>query len=402
MSTFYQYQYPSELIQDLQNQKKIYFEKGLISTITVASKKPEEDGFIMIFAYNYNSIFQNVSRYSYTLVQFQQLTFSQESVGLYYYTTIDPINNIETNWTNNILSAGQKSDYMNSAYNMLRQNFVAKWKLNWNLQPTPAPIIEVSNLSEVIIPNNGTYIGSDVVTTVAGQFKFKIKNKGTSRLDISSVNIGGFLLGPGESVNITDIEDSLLPNVDEVEVTLDYTLVDQTVRDFIVSIETNDPKVPIFNFNYQFTVNAVPAPILVTEKVNDNFEFIFDRFDVASPSPNLIDPRTFTLKIKNTGNAPMELQNIEIPGVAISGGSGDLHDMVIMDSIPTFPTLINAGQEIDVTITCRIPTGPNFTSDVDNYLLNSIFGERYVKYFVPITIATDAGVIIEMVTVFYY
>jgi archaellum component FlaG (FlaF/FlaG flagellin family) len=400
MSTFYQYQYPSELIQDLQNQKKIYFEKGLISTITVASKKPEEDGFIMIFAYNYNSIFQNVSRYSFTLIQFQQLTFSQESVGLYYYTTIDPINNIETNWTNNILSAGQKSDYINSAYNMLRQNFVAKWKLNWNLQPTPAPIIEVSNLSQVIIPNNGAYIGSDVVTGSVGQFKFIIKNKGTSRLDISSVNIGGFLLGPGESVNITDIEDSLLPNVDEVEVTLNYTLIDQTVRDFIVSIETNDPKLPIFNFNYQFTVNAVPAPILVTEKVNSNFEFIFDRFDI-SPSPNLVDIKAFTLKIKNTGNAPMELQNIEIPQIEIPGGSGDLYVMVFMGITPIFPTIINTGQEIDVSINCRIPTGLNFALDLDNYLLNNP-AERYIKFLVPITITTDVGMTVESVIIFYY
>lgn len=316
MSTFYQYTSPEELVADLLNEKKVYFEKGMVANITVASKKPNEDGFIMIYAYNYNSIFQNVSRYSYTLTQFRQLTFSQESVGLYYYLTIDPAN-VTTNWTQNHISDAEKAEYIRIAYNLLKQNFVPRWLLEWNLVPIPSPIIKVLDINNINIPNNHIYRVNDTTVNVANQFKFKIKNIGTARLDIASINSMIIDSDPGEILTVTNINDSLMPNVDEVEITVNTTLSRIGTRLLMITINSNDPLQNIFVFSIEIDVQATPAPIgLITYQSTE--QLIFTPSIDFTLFPELATPRELDIEIKNNGNAVLEITNITFSNITLS------------------------------------------------------------------------------------
>jgi archaellum component FlaG (FlaF/FlaG flagellin family) len=399
MSTFYQYEYPADLISDLQDQKKIFFEKGMIANVTVAAKPSNEDGFVMIYAYNYNAIFQNVNRYSYTLTQFRQLTFSQESLGLYYYMTIDPQNHILTNWTETgALTDGQKSEYMTAAYNMLRKNFVPKWDLNWNLQVTPAPIIKVETVGGINISNGASWVLPDLVTGESGTVTFLIKNIGTSRLDVIESSVGVLNgLEAGESVNITNVNDSLNPNVGEIEITLTYTLVEQGPKEISIFIESNDPLQSIFSFNVELDVQATPmAQIELVNTVYDAEYLVFDR----DSSSELDGNRIVRKYIKNTGNAPLIINSITAPILEMATDEYNIVNIVYS------PDQIEPNEIREITLEFFLPTigiinNTNFSDDLDDYLTTNS-SEVNLNQEETIIVDTNAGILSFPFIVFYY
>lgn len=249
MATFFKYLLPSSLVEDLEAGKKICFDKGIIDSIMVSSKPGTQDGFIFLYVNGWNSPFKSSLRFSYTLSEFQTLTFSSESIGLSYYITLDEVNNTVHNW--NLLTNNQRADYNEQATSLMSKGFVPFWRTEWNLEPGPASIIQLKQNGTVLV--SGVNLAKTATQNVTSTIVFEIKNIGNSVLNLTGVPPIS-LSNPAEIV-ITQPVDTSLDATESISFGIAATFTTTGTKNTTLTVASNDPTTPVFSIPLVFTVD---------------------------------------------------------------------------------------------------------------------------------------------------
>jgi hypothetical protein len=249
MATFYNYNFPSELVNDLESGLKINFEKGLVDSITVASKPSTADGFIFVFARAWNAPFKTAIRFSYTLAEFQALTFSKESIGLAYYITLDEVNNTLHNW--NLLTNSQKNTYLSEATNLMAKGWLPYWRSEWNLEPGPASSIRVMRGASTLV--SGVNLALSTTHGVTSTFVFDVSNIGNSILNfIGTPKVG---LSAPTGITVIGMAEASLDPTESITFGLQVNYPTAGTYNTIATIASNDPLIPVFSIPITFTVD---------------------------------------------------------------------------------------------------------------------------------------------------
>lgn len=249
MATFYKYTQPNELVLDIQDSKTISFEKGIVDSIMVCSKPSTADGYIFIFARAWNAPFKTAIRFSYTLAEFQALTFSTEAVGLAYYITLDEVNNTLNNW--NLLTNTQRNGYVAEATNLMSKNWLPYWRSEWNLTPGPASVIRIMRGGSTLV--SGVNLGISTTHSVVSTIVFDVSNIGNSILNFTgSPKVA--LSAPANIAVVQPTEASLDP-AESIAFALQVNYPTAGSYSTTVSVATNDPLVPVFSIPITFTVD---------------------------------------------------------------------------------------------------------------------------------------------------
>jgi hypothetical protein len=246
---FFKYSLPSELVVDLESGNKLSFEKGIVDSIMVASKPGTQDGFVFVYARGWNSPFKTSLRFSYTLAEFQSITFSREAIGLSYYITLDEVNNTLHNW--NLLSNSERTTYDEKATSLMSKGFMPFWRKEWNIEPGPASVIRLKRNGIVLV--SGVNLNIPVTQNVTSTIVFEIDNIGNSVLNLTGTPLVS-LSNPTEITVIQPTDSSLEPN-QSISFGLSVTYSTTGTKNTIIAIASNDPLVPTFSIPTVFTVD---------------------------------------------------------------------------------------------------------------------------------------------------
>jgi hypothetical protein len=115
MLPIYKYNNVYTLIQDLENSEKIYCKYGKVTTITLNDSDKEKEGYVQIYIENFNRVYRESTRYSFTFSEFLKILFSKLVFGLYYYIYVE---NLGTYWDFSALTDLQQLSYNQLAYEL--------------------------------------------------------------------------------------------------------------------------------------------------------------------------------------------------------------------------------------------------------------------------------------------
>ena len=244
--TFFKYLQPSEMTNDLENGYQLVYEKGLVDAIMISAKENTADGFIMVYTRAFNSTYKNNLRFSYTLSEFQNLTFSKEAVGLSYYITQDELNNTLYGW--NLLTNSEKEFYNTGARNFMTKGFIPFWKPEWNIQPSPSSQVIVKKGGNIL--TSGVGIATNATTNVQASLVFEISNVGTSMLECSGISTL-----PTQDITIIPPTDLTLMPGEAVSFGINLLYTTPGTKNFTIRVSTNDPVNPFFSIPVTVTVD---------------------------------------------------------------------------------------------------------------------------------------------------
>lgn len=246
MATFYRYTQPSELVVDLQSTTTLVYEKGIVDAIMVSNKPNSGDGFIFIYTKAWNSPYKNALRFSYTLAEFQKITFSKEALGLAYYITQNEVNNTVYSW--NLLTNAEKTIYLTAAASFILKGFVPFWRSEWNIPETPSSRIKIKKGTTTL--TSGVAVSLAATVGVPLTSVFEIENTGASVLELGGITTIG--AGSVSIVQPTDL--SLLPG-ESISFGTTATFATTGTATFTIRVASNDNTLPVFSIPVSVSVD---------------------------------------------------------------------------------------------------------------------------------------------------
>ena len=241
MAWKYKYDSLSQFVTDYQNNQGIWTEYGRIDSIQITPYvNVINDGYIILFAVQPGSKIKNLNRFSFSLTQFLNLSFSKELPGINLYISEEP--NIRTVNSWDLLSPSQKTYYQNTAIRLIADNYM---RVYWPPEPieTLNPVVQVRIDQSIISPastyNLQGFLNEEKI------IRINIRNIGVNALEIlqtPSLSDSTFY-----QIIRNVAKTSLIANdQDYIEIRFYSNVLG--FRSTVLTIRTNDPARPIFSF----------------------------------------------------------------------------------------------------------------------------------------------------------
>ena len=241
MAWKYKYDNLSQFVTDYQTNQGIWTEYGRIDSIQITPYvNVSNDGYVILFAVQPGSKIKNLNRFSFSLTQFLNLSFSKELPGINLYISEEP--NIRTVNSWDLLSPSQKTYYQNTAVRLIADNYM---RVYWPPEPieTLNPIIQIRIDQSIISPastyNLQGFLNEEKI------IRINLRNIGVNALEIlqtPSLSDSTFY-----QIIRNTVKTSLIANdQDYIEIRFYSNVLG--FRSTVLTIRTNDPARPIFSF----------------------------------------------------------------------------------------------------------------------------------------------------------
>lgn len=321
---FLKYEDVRDLIADITTGISVGYDRGVIRQVAINSGDIETSrASIIIYVKNPDTYFDNTLKYTYSEIEFKQITFAKYIKGLNYYLQI--VGNTIDSW--GTLSDAEKNEW---EINANKVNVKFSWDKEWNLSANNSAQMVIT-LDGVVL-NNGDTIRFDQDIVAPGTTLTKtirITNKGVDSLRFTS---------PTEPILLTDQSNSFeilnQPNLSlltnqfvDIAIQIDY-LVDGGGEATIL-ILTNDQNNEQFVLNLEG--NLLNGFIETPFKVDNVFKFITE--------VNFQDVQF--VSIKNSGEGSYIFHTVSIVG--------DNADLFTHNA--TEPIVMLPGETIQIMVT---------------------------------------------------
>lgn len=241
MAWKYKYDSLSQFVTDYQTAVGIWTEYGRIDSIQVTPyTNPANDGYVIMFAVQPGSKIRNLNRFSFSLNQFLNLSFSKEIPGINLYISEQP--NIRTVNSWDLLSPNQKQYYQDTAIRLIADNYL---RVYWPPEPieTLNPIAQV-RIDTTILSPASTYSFQSFLNEEK-IIRIYLRNIGVNALEILQTPSLSDTIYYQITRNLS--KTSLIANdQDYIDVRLYSNVLG--FKSTVLTIRTNDPARPIFSF----------------------------------------------------------------------------------------------------------------------------------------------------------
>jgi len=241
MAWKYKYDSLSQFVVDYQSAIGLWTEYGRIDSVQITPfTNPANDGYVILYAIQPGSKIRNLNRFSFSLTQFLNLSFSKEIPGLNLYLGEDPTVRTVNTW--DLLTTVQKQYYQDTAIRLIADNYL---RVYWPPEPleTLNPIAQI-RIDNTIVSPASTYSFQSFLNEEK-ILRIYVRNIGLSTLQIlqnPSLSSSVYYQITRQLTKTTLIKD----DQDYIDISLYSNVLG--LKNVVLTFRTNDPARPIFSF----------------------------------------------------------------------------------------------------------------------------------------------------------